>query len=291
MIATILWGSAFAAQRSAMTIIDPAKFIVLRSLVGVIALIPVVMCVDLTVLKKLSFWGEASTPAARRKLLLGGMLCGAAITPAMLLQQMGLRETPAGKSGFLTALYMIIVPLLGIFFKRKTSVWLWIATAMAFAGSFLLCYKPGNIWFSRGDILVIGCAFMYALHILIIDFFAGSCDCIRLSLLQFAAATVIVAVITPFYGDTWNLAAVGGAAKYWLFCGIGSSAIAFTLQIVAQRYLHPVTTSLQMSLESVFALLAGWVFLRESMQLTEAAGAVIVLAAVIMAQLPEIKRS
>ena len=286
IIATLLWGSAFAAQRTAMTEITPVAFVILRNLVGVAALAVVIMAVDLIRDKKISFWGRVVSVEDRRLLLTGGICCGLAIAPAMLSQQMGLLETSAGKSGFLTALYIIIVPVLGIFFGRRTPFSLWIGVLLALFGSFLLCYRPGAFAISRSDLMVIGCAFCYALHILVSDRYAPRTDCIRLSLLQFATATAVAGVVSCFTQENWSLQAIGGTAQYWLYCGIGSSGIAFTLQMIGQRYLPPVTTSLLISLESVFAVIAGWLFLREQLSGLELAGCALVFLAVWIAQIP-----
>ena len=289
IFATLLWGSAFAAQRNAMDHITPVAFVILRNLVGIAALAFVIMILDFFRYKRVTLWGGAATSAERRTLLAGGFFCGLAIAPAMLSQQTGLLETSAGKSGFLTALYIIIVPLLGIFFKRKTSPALWLGVLLALAGSFLLCYQPGALSISRGDSMVICCAFCYALHILVTDRYAPQTDCIRLSLLQFVTATALAGLISCFTRENWSLQAIQGSAGDWLFCGIGSTAIAFTVQTVSQKYLPPVTTSLLMSLESVFAVISGWLFLQEKLSITEFSGCLLVFLAVIIAQLPEKK--
>ncbi|MBQ7394758.1 MAG: DMT family transporter [Lentisphaeria bacterium] len=291
ILATLLWGSAFAAQRNAMTSITPVAFIILRNLAGVAALALVIMLLDVVRLKKISLWGSVSTPEERRTLLAGGFFCGLAIAPAMISQQTGLLETSAGKSGFLTALYIIIVPVLGIFFKRRTSPALWLGVGLALTGSFLLCYQPGAMTVSRSDLMVILCAFCYALHILVSDRYAPHTDCIRLSFLQFVTATVLAGLVTIFVPQNWSMQAIQSSMKYWIYCGIGSTAIAFTLQMASQKYLPPVTTSLLMSLESVFAVLAGWLFLQEKLTLPEFAGCLLVFLAVLIAQLPERRKT
>ena len=144
---------------------------------------------------------------------------------------------------------------------------------------------------SRGDLMVIGCAFCYALHILVSDRYAPQTDCIRLSLLQFATATALAGIISCFTRENWSMQAIQGSAQDWLYCGIGSTAIAFTLQMVSQKYLPPVTTSLLMSLESVFAVIAGWLFLQEKLSVLEFAGCLLVFIAVLIAQLPERRKT
>lgn len=285
IFATILWGVAFSAQSSGAQIVGPMLFVMLRSIVGVAALIVVILAFDLVQLKRISFWGNAETPQARRDLLWGGLWCGLIITGASVCQQTGLKYVSAGKSGFLTALYIVIVPLLGMFFfKRKTNLLLWIAVVLALAGSYLLCGGVGSI--GIGEWFVIACAVIYSFHILVIDYYAPRCDCVRLSCLQFAVAAVLAGVASPLFGEAWIWDEIVRSLPFWIFCGVGSSAIAFTLQMVAQKYLHPVTATLLMSLESVFAVLGGWLFLNERLSALELTGCAVIFLAVILAQLP-----
>jgi len=289
VIATLIWGSAFAAQRSAMQYVTPAVFTTLRSAAGVLALVPIVILFDLVTLRRVSFWGNAATFKERCHLLAGGLICGLIITLAFIAQQMGLRETSAGKSGFLTALYIIIVPVIGIFLKRRTSPVLWFSVLLALVGSFLLCYRPGSMSLSSGDTMVIICAVLFSCHILAVDYFAADTDSIRLSLLQFATAAFFAAFLSLTTGggpDDWTLDLVRVTAPHWVYCGIGSCAIAFTIQIAAQKYLHPVVASLLMSLESVFAVIAGWLFLHEKLRPIELTGCILLFVAVLAAQIP-----
>ena len=284
IIATILWGVAFSAQSRGMDFLDPMMFTALRSIVGVAALIVVIMVIDLCREKKLSFWGSAVSAEAKRELLCGGWWCGAVISVASVLQQYGVKYTSAGKTGFLTALYIIIVPVLGIFLKKKTSWLLWIAVVLALGGAYLLCGGIGSV--NRGEWFVIGCAFVYSLHILVIDRYASKCDCVRLSCVQFIVASMLTAAGAFIFREPWSAEAISGAMPFWLFCGIGSSAAAFTLQMIAQKYLHPVTATLLMSLESVFAVLGGWIFLREMLSPRELCGCGVIFLAVIISQIP-----
>ncbi len=285
--ATILWGVAFSAQSSGMKYIDPCIFTALRSLVGVAALIVVIMIFDFCREKRFSVWGTAVSASSRRELLCGGLWCGLVITFASICQQYGLKYTTAGKTGFLTALYIIIVPVLGIFFKRKTNGLLWFSVALAMFGAYLLCGGVGNI--GRGELFVIACAVIYSFHIMVIDHYAPKCDCVRLSCIQFMVATVLSALISLIVREPWIIGKMLEALPFWLFCGVGSSAMAFTLQMVAQKYLHPVTATLLMSLESVFAVLGGWIFLKEKLSPLEITGCAIIFAAVIISQLPQKK--
>ena len=284
IVATVLWGVAFSAQSRGMEFVDPMLFTALRSAVGVLSLIAVIAIIDLCREKRLSFWGSAQTPQARRDLILGGIWCGVVLAVASVCQQSGLKYTTAGKTGFLTALYIVIVPVLGIFFKRKTSPLLCLAVGLGLFGSYLLCGGIGSI--GKGEWFVIACAFVYSIHIMVIDHFAPKCDCVRLSCIQFIVATVLSATASRLTGEPWIADKIRSAMPFWIFCGIGSSAIAFTLQMVAQKYLHPVTATLLMSLESVFAVLGGWIFLHEVLTPRELAGCAVIFTAVIITQIP-----
>lgn len=284
LTATVLWGVAFSAQSSGMKFVEPMIFTSLRSLVGVLSLIVVIMVFDLCTEKRLTVWGSAKSKAGQRELLLGGLWCGVVISAASVCQQYGLKYTSAGKTGFLTALYIVIVPLLGFFFKRKTSPLLWFAVLLALLGSYLLCGGIGNI--GKGEWFVIACAVLYSGHIMVIDRYAAKCDCVRLSCIQFAVATLLTLTASRLSGDPWELEKITASLPFWVFCGVGSSAIAFTLQMAAQKYLHPVTATLLMSLESVFAVLGGWIFLKERLSPLELSGCAVIFAAVILSQLP-----
>ena len=284
LTATVLWGVAFSAQSSGMKFVEPMIFTSLRSLVGVLSLVVVIMVFDLCTEKRLTVWGSAKSKAGQRELLLGGLWCGLVISAASVCQQYGLKYTTAGKTGFLTALYIVFVPLLGIFLGRKTTPVLWLAVGLALGGSYLLCGGIGNV--GKGEWFVIACAVLYSVHIMVIDRYAAKCDCIRLSCLQFMVATVMTALASRLSGEPWGLEKITAALPFWVFCGVGSSAIAFTLQMVSQKYLHPVTATLLMSLESVFAVLGGWLFLKELLSTRELAGCAVIFAAIILSQLP-----
>ena len=283
--ATLIWGVSFSAQSTAMRWMDPIPFTALRSLVGMLALALTAMIFDLVRDKRLSFWGRAESGAERRELLTGGLWCGLVIAAASVSQQYGIKYTSAGKAGFLTALYIVIVPVLGLlFFKRKTGPALWFAVLLALTGSYLLCGGISSI--GKGEIFVIVCALIYSVHILVIDRYAAKCDCVRLSCLQFLVASVITLGASPLVSEPWVPENVVRAMPFWFFCGVGSSAVAFTLQMVAQKYLHPVTATLLMSLESVFAVLGGWLFLHEMLSARELTGCAVIFSAVILSQLP-----
>ncbi len=284
IIATVIWGFAFSAQSSGMRFVGPVLFVAVRSIVGVFALILVCMVFDLFREKRLSLRGSAKTKEEQKFLLYGGLYCGLALSAASICQQWGLKYITAGKTGFLTALYIVIVPIIGIFFKRKTSPMLWIAVILALCGSYLLCGSIDGI--GVGELLVIACALLYSIHILVIDHYAPHCDCIRLSCIQFTVASVLCSGASVLAGEPWIWQDIMRSMPFWLFCGVGSSALAFTLQMVCQKYVHPVTASLLMSLESVFAVLGGWLFLQEKLSAMELAGCCVIMIAILLSQIP-----
>ena len=276
----LLWGGAFSAQSAGMRRLPPLIFTATRLFVAALALTAVAaVCGRARGRRAPSGGGDA-----RKLLLVGGLWCGLVLAAACVTQQLSLRYISAGKCGFLAALYIVIVPLLGLGFGRRTTLMLWAAVALALAGSYLLCGGVSGV--GRGELLVLACALLSAVYILIVDRYAPRCDCIRLSCIQFFVAAGAAAVGAAFLRERWSLDGMIGAAPFLLYCGLGSSALAFTLQIAAQRHLHPVTASLLMSLESIFAVLGGWLFLGEALQPRELAGCGAIFAAVVLAQLP-----
>lgn len=285
-IAAMIWGLAFAAQRQGAEFVSPLVFLAIRSWIGIAALFPVCLILDKANGRKPAFFGAAHTRKEIKWLLTGGLCCGAVVFLASILQQWGLEYSSAGKAGFLTALYIVIVPLLGLFFKRKVTWLLWLAVFMVVIGSYLLCASEGFGAMNLGDVLLFLCAFCYAAHIMVVDHFSKTTDCVRLSCLQFFATAVLSTLGAVIAGNSWDIASIQKAAAALLFCGIGSTGIAYTLQIVGQKYVHPVAASLLMCMESVFSVLGGWLFLNEKLTLPELFGCAIIFTAVLLAQIP-----
>ena len=287
--ATLLWGVSFSSQRCGMRTVPPLTFLMLRSVVAALALVPVAAVFDRGRRGRVSLWGAAETREERKHLIAGGVWCGVALGLASGFQQYGIKYTSAGKAGFLTALYIVIVPLLGIFFKRRATFGQWLATALALTGSYLLCGGLSTVGF--GEIMLIVGAILFSGHILVIDRYAPTCDCVRLSCIQFAVTSLITGVGSLAVGDRRIAADILGALPFWLYCGVFAGAAAFTLQMVAQKYLHPVAATLLMSLESVFAAIGGRIFLDERLSATELAGCAVIFVAVVLSQLPPVRRS
>lgn len=280
LLATVIWGSAFIAQSVGMELIGPFTFQAVRCLLAVLFLLPLSFLLDLGKKDGVSSLRRWLDP----RLWKAGIICGLALFVAASLQQVGLVYTDAGKAGFITAMYIVLVPVLGIFRKQKPSKAVVISVLMAVAGLYLLsCLNAEGI--NKGDLLVTGCAFAFAVQITCIDMLGLQLDGIRLNCVQ---ALVVSLLSIPFviFTETVELQ---NLLACWLplgFAGILSMGVAYTLQIQGQKYLEPATASLIMSLESVFAVLGGWLVLKETMAPHEIAGCCLVFIAVILSQLP-----
>ena len=219
----------------------------------------------------------------------GGVCCGIALCAASLLQQFGIRYTSVGKAGFLTTLYIVIVPLLGIFVRRIPGVKVWCSVVVALIGMYLLCIS-GSVRIGLGDALVIGCAFVFSIHILVVDHFAEQVDGVKLSCLQFLTSGVICLVLAFLTEHpSWNALFAGIVPV--LYAGVLSSGVGYTLQVVGQKKVEPTAASLLLSMESVFSVLAGWVILGQKLSARELLGCALVFTAVICVQLPDKKKT
>lgn len=284
MLAAFIWGTAFVAQSKGLEQIGNFTFLCLRSCLAVVVLTPVSFFIFNKNRKQIGEGehGENKTFMSKR-LILGGILCGASVCAASATQQYGIMLSGVGKSGFLTTLYILMVPLIGLVFRRKVKPILWVCIAIATCGMYFLCVtEAGSI--NIGDVFLITCAFLFAVQIMIVDHFVKTVDGVRLSLVQFFVAAIISAVCMFLFEEV-DPVAIGDAWFSIFYAGVLSSGIAFTLQIVAQKNLNPTVASLIMSLESVFAALAGAVF-GERLSVNEIFGCVLVFAAIILAQLP-----
>ena len=277
--AVIIWGSAFIAQSVGMELIGPFTFQTIRCGLAVLFLIPVSFLFD----RKPGGWKRWLD----WKLWKAGILCGLALFAAASLQQVGLVYTDAGKAGFLTAMYIVLVPVLGLFLKRRPPKSTVLSILLAVVGLYLLsCMGVTEV--NLGDILLMGCALAYAVQINCIDHFAEGLDGVRLNCIQCLVVTVLS---VPFMclTETIDPASIAACALPLGYAGILSMGVAYSLQILGQQHLEPTTASLIMSLESVIAALCGWLILDETMTPWELLGCALVFAAVIIAQIPEKK--
>lgn len=280
LLTAAIWGVAFVAQSVGMDYIGPFTFNAIRSLIGGLALIPCIWLMNQEKPKE-----KNPSPHGRKNLWIGGACCGVALAVASSLQQMGIQYTSVGKAGFITALYIVIVPLLGIFLKKRVPILVWAAVALAVVGMYLLCMTDG-FSIGKGDLFVMACAVCFSIHILVIDYFSPKVDGVKMSCIQFLLCGVLCAV--PML--VWERPVLSQILAAWmplLYAGVLSCGVGYTLQIVGQRNLDPTVASLILSLESVISVLAGWAILGQKLTVRELIGCVLVFCAIILAQLPQ----
>ena len=276
LFATLIWGSAFVAQSVGMDHLGPMSFQAVRSLLAVAAMAVLVFCADRDKARYFVQWKN-------KNLWKTGLLCGLALFAAQSLQQMGLQYTEPGKAGFITAMYIVLVPVFGLFLGRRCGWQIWFSVALAVAGLYLLsCVGVARI--NLGDVMILVSAGAFAVQILLIDYLAQELDGLRLNGIQFLVVMVLSSLAAALTETaTWQ--AIIDCAVPLLFAGILSSGVAFSLQILGQQHLPPEPASLIMSLESVFAVLAGWVILGQTLRPIEAVGCCLVFAGVILCQI------
>ncbi len=293
-LTALIWGMAFVAQDVAADSMSPFFFNGLRMALAALALLPVIWTGDrrarrsgrpIVIGHGLRF--ERMTAAQRRTLGLGGLCCGAMLTLGSAFQQLGITlGTGAGKAGFITALYIVLVPLLQMLWGRRAGLRKWLAVALAVCGLYLLCVTDG-LSLSPGDALLMLCALSFAGHILVVDHFSGVTDCVRLSCLQFAVTSALCMLGALLWEAPLNWRAAGDCLLPIAYAGLLSGGVGYTLQIVAQRDADPTVASLIMSLESVFAVLAGWVLLGDALTLRELSGCACMMGGIVLAQVKE----
>ena len=275
LTATLIWGCAFVAQSVGMEHIGPMTFQAARSLLAVLTMIAVIPVMDRDRTQFLSKWQD-------KALWKAGILCGLALFAAQSLQQMGLQYTEPGKAGFITAMYIVLVPVLGLFLGRRCGWRVWVSVALAVAGLYLLsCVGVTKI--ALGDLLILISAGAFAVQILLIDVLAQSLDGLRLNCIQFLVVAVLSG-LAALFAETPTLSGIVDCAVPLLYTGVLSSGAAFSLQILGQQHLPPEPASLIMSLESVFAVLSGWLILHQTLSLHEGLGCCLVFAGVILCQ-------
>ncbi|WP_206457863.1 DMT family transporter [Anaerovorax sp. IOR16] len=291
IITALIWGSAFVAQRAGMEYIGPFTLNGIRCLIGSLSLLPVIIIMDHQKKKIQSNTNQNEIETMKIKLrdekkslIMGGLSCGIIFFISSSLQQFGMIYTTAGKAGFITALYIVIVPVLGIFLKQKIRPILWLCILLATAGLYLLCIQEG-FSINKGDFLILICAFGFSIHILIIDYFSPKTDSVKLSCLQFLVCGILSMPCMIIF-ETINWTDIINCWLPILYAGIMSCGVAYTLQVIAQKYTEPTLTSLILSLESVFAVIAGIIILKEQISIRESFGCIIMFTAILLAQIP-----
>jgi len=274
----MIWGFAFVAQRSGMEFVGPFTFNAVRFTLGGISLIPLLL-----INRKRKFKNEPILPLSSNKILLkGGIIAGVILFFGASFQQGGMVYTTAGKAGFITGLYIILVPILGIMFKQKTSAAIWLGAVIALVGMYLLSVNE-NLTIGLGDLLVLASAFFWGLHVLVIGRFSPKTDSIQLAFFQFMLCAFF-SLIASLIIETTILQNILDASVPILYAGVVSVGIAYTLQVVAQRDAHPSHAAIIMSLEAVFALIGGWIILDESIPLRGLIGCGLMLTGMIISQ-------
>ena len=299
VLTALIWGCAFVAQSVGMDYVGPFTFNMTRFLIGAVVLLPVIWFMDhqraadqnadgVCRINPDTDGAAKNDPADRKTVIIGGICCGTALAVASTLQQWGILFTTVGKAGFITAMYIVIVPLLGVFIGKKVRPLIIGCVAIAVVGFYFLCMTE-SLCLGLGDFLVLLCAIAFSIHILVIDHFSPKVDGVKMSAIQFLTAAIISAVPTLL----WEQPVFTEILQAWqpvLYAGVMSCGVAYTLQIIAQKNADPTVASLLLSLESVFSVLAGWVLLGQGLSLKELFGCVLIFCAIILAQLPEKKK-
>ena len=281
LLAATIWGVAFVAQSVGMEYVGPFTFLASRSAIGAIVLVLYIM-----IREKHGKEAAKREKVFSKELLIGGVCCGCLLFLASILQQIGIMYTTVGKSGFITAMYIVIVPILSVFLKKTGGIKIWIGVILAVCGLYFLCMQPGNVAVQKGDILTFFCAVAFSFHILTVDYFAPRIDGVKLSCIQFAVCGVLSGIGMLAF-ETPSIAAVMEAWLPILYAGALSSGVAYTLQIVGQRGMNPTVASLLMSMESVISVIAGWAILNQTLSIRELIGCVCMFVAIILVQLPD----
>ena len=284
-LTAFIWGTAFVAQSVGMDYIGSFTFTCVRSLIGGIFLIPCICFLDKWRAKNdgAERQKKADRKEEKKNVILGGICCGLALCVASNLQQIGIQYTTVGKAGFITALYIVIVPILGIFLKRKVNLKIWISVLIALVGLYLLCMS-GSLTLTKGDALILLGALFFSFHILVVDYFSSKVSGVKLSCIQLFIASMLSA-IPMFVLENPKLSSICAAWAPILYAGILSCGVAYTLQIIGQRNLNPTIASLILSLESVISVLAGWVILHQTLSTRELIGCILMFAAILLAEL------
>lgn len=281
LLTATIWGVAFVAQSVGMEYIGPFTFNAIRCVLGGLVLIPVILVLK----KKKETGAENQEKEDKKTLWAGGIACGVILCIASNLQQFGIMEASVGKSGFFTALYIVMIPVIGIFIGKRPGIKLWFCVALAVVGMYLLCMKDGSFTIERADIMLLLCALAFSFHILVVDYFSPKVDGVKMSCIQFFVCGVLSAV-GMLFTETPDISNIQAAWLPLLYAGLLSCGVGYTLQIVGQKGINPVIASLIMSLESVISALAGWVILGQVLSPKEILGCILMFVAIIITQIP-----
>lgn len=285
-VTAVIWGISFVSQSVGMEVIEPNTFNGIRTLLGCVSLLPIIAVRSVSS-KRTATADELK--AERKNLIIGGIACGIFLCLASTVQTYGLKYTTAGKSGFITAMYMITVPIISVFLGKKIRPIVFASVAIAVTGLYFLCLGGGSGAMNKGDAITLVCAVIFSFHILTVDYFSPKVDGVKLSCLQFFVAGTLN-IIAMFLFEKPVMSDILKCTVPILYSGLMSCGVAYTLQIIGQKYAEPTVASIVMSLESVFSALAGWVILGQGMSAKELFGCVLAFGAIVLVQLPERKK-
>ncbi len=301
ILAATIWGTAFVAQSVGMDYVGPYTFTAIRNFIGCIVLLPFIFWMDKKsktpcentegentdiLAEKAANVKNGKRKRIDKKLIIGGICTGTALCIASNLQQYGIMYTSVGKSGFITALYIVLVPVFGLVIGHRQSGRMWIAIAIAVVGMYFLCMTTGSFALQTGDIILLLCAASFAVQILLIDHFSALVNPVKLAWCQFLVCGILSS-IPMFILEHPTLSGIMGGWTSILYAGALSTGVAYTIQVVAQRGMNPAIASLIMSLESVISVIAGWLLLNQHLSSRELVGCLLMFAAIIIVQLPE----
>ena len=286
LLTAAIWGSAFVAQQTGMDYVGPFTFNAARNLLGGLTLLPLIVFFSSRKKRTLPPDASSENGTQPKTLWAGGILCGIALFVASTLQQIGIQYTTVGKAGFITALYIVLVPVCGLFLRKRVQPKVWLAVLIAVAGLYLLCMTDGSFSLQKGDLLVLACALGFTIHILVIDHFSPLVDGVKMSCIQFLVCGILTA-IPAIILEHPSLSSFSGAWGATLYAGVMSCGVAYTLQIVGQKNMNPTVASLILSLESCISVLAGWIILGQKLSTREIIGCVVMFGAIVLAQLPQ----
>lgn len=285
LLAAIIWGVSFVAQSAGMDYMGPLTFNASRFLIGGIVLLPFTLTGEIVKWKKTE--DSLERKVNLKTTLIGGICCGLAICSASIFQQYGILYTTVGKAGFITALYIVMVPIFGLFFKKRPRWIVWPGAVLAVIGLYLLCMN-GSMTINKGDVLLFCCAIIFTIHIMVIDYFSPKASGVSLSCIQFLFSGIVCTIAALLFEQPSWEGIVAGLLPI-LYAGVMSCGVAYTLQIIGQKNVEPAVASIVLSLESVVSVLAGWILLHEILSPKEIVGCILMFVAVILVQLPERK--
>lgn len=289
LLAAFIWGSAFVAQSVGMDYIGPFAFSFTRNYIGSLVLVPVVLLINSAMRKRAEVPLDQSGKEIPHDVYIkntvkGGIVCGIVLCFASNLQQFALITSTAGKAGFITALYVVLVPVFGLFLHKRVAWLTWIAVVLSVIGLYLLSIKPGEFSIGHAELLLLVCAFGFMVHILVIDHFAVKSHTVMMASIQFFVCGTISMILMFIFEDA-SIASILAAKGPILYAGLLSSGVAYTLQIVGQKGTNPTLASLILSLESVFAVISGYFILGENLTPRELTGCVIMFVAIVLSQI------